>query len=1398
MKIQKRNGDFEKLSFDKITARLKKLANDKMLGKLSKIDTDVIAQKVVSAIYDGVSSKELDEEAARIAVSMIENPEFPKLASRIVVSSLHKSTQYSFSDVMEMLYDNYDKNGNKAPILSDSFIESVRKNKDALDGLIDYNRDYIFDYFGLKTLEKSYLMKKNGRVVERPQQMYMRVCVNVFTVKEKELDISKVKEMYDLLSNHYFTMASPTIFNSGSPLNNLASCFEENTIVATINRGPVKIKDVELGDEVITHLGNVKKVTQLHKNKLGNRKLFEIKTEKNEKIKVTDNHKLMTLNGWVSVSDLNAGDFIQEAKIGDVSLFLKLESKKEIIDDLPEYVYTLGVEDDHSYNVGGIIAQNCFLIGTDDSIDGMYKTMADCARISKVGGGIGVHISNVRAKGSVIRGTNGISDGIIPMIKVYNSVCSHVNQCILPGIRVYSKDGLKPVEEVTTNDYLMTSDGTFKKVNEVMVTEADVQEVNWKHKKIKKQKVLASIKEELESRGNEVTDEILELEFRRREDDEEQRLLRRQVMEFYTSADSKPLQCTSEHDIYIIPATKQNGYFKTRHQVRHKIKKPMFVEARKVKTHDLLGYPIPRDIIDFEDITEETCYEKGKSGDFADNEVSRYMNLPESKYYKLLQGIFESGVVEEKMNAFYLNTENSNLLELVRYLLMKIEVLPTFDNPQQMRFPKLEKYKTLGIYSDFTHQKRNNTYFKYDGFLWTKIKRIDKIKYTGKVYDFNMIDNHNYLTEHGLVHNSGRRKGSFAVYLEPHHADVLDFLELKRNQGHDDMRARDLFYAVWASDLFMKQVENDGDWYLMCPDECPNLNEVYGEEYEKLYWSYVEQGKYRKKIKAQEIWKKILDSQIETGVPYIGYKDAVNKKSNQKNIGTIKSSNLCVAPETMILTSTGYHQIHTLENKEVEVWNGEEWSKTVIRKTGENQELLKVTLSNGVEIECTPYHKFIIKDVSNGIYGRIVRAHDLSNGDTIIDYKLPVNKDSAIKKVNNIKITKVEYTGRKSDTYCFTESKRNMGIFNGVLLGNCMEIAEVSNKDDYAVCNLCSIALPKYVKYDKSGKPYFDHEELYKVAKFVTEPMNLVIDNTYYPTPETRKTNMATRPLAIGIQGLHSLYMKMRLPFESEEAKKLNKEVFETLYYGCVEGSINEAKKNGAYEKYEGSPASQGKLQFDLWEESDNTTIEKSGRWDWSVLKQEMSKYGLRNSLLTGLMPTASTAQIMGNSEAFEAVDSCIFKRRVLAGEFMVVNKYLVDDLNKIGLWNRDVKDLIIANNGSVQGLDIIPVELQKLYKTVWEISMKSVIEQSADRSVYIDQMQSLNLFMSSPTHKKLSSMLFYGFKHRLKSGIYYLRSRSQTSAGKFTIDPEIEKRLKNKKIETIKEEPEECLMCSS
>ncbi|WP_370390088.1 ribonucleoside-diphosphate reductase subunit alpha [uncultured Winogradskyella sp.] len=753
MYVIKRDGRKEPMMFDKITARVRKLC----YGLNELVDPVKVAMRVIEGLYDGVTTSELDNLAAEIAATMTtSHPDYAKLAARISVSNLHKNTKKSFSDVMEDLYTYVNpRTGKKAPLLSDEVYKVITENKDKLDSAIIYNRDFGYDYFGFKTLERSYLLKLNGKIAERPQHMLMRVSVGIHLD-----DLDAVLETYELMSKKYFTHATPTLFNSGTPKPQMSSCF------------------------------------------------------------------LLTMK--------------------------------------------------------------------EDSIDGIYDTLKQTAKISQSAGGIGLSIHNIRATGSYIAGTNGTSNGIVPMLRVFNDTARYVDQ------------------------------------------------------------------------------------------------------------------------------------------------------------------------------------------------------------------------------------------------------------------------------------------------------------------------------------GGGKRKGSFAIYLETWHADIFDFLDLKKNHGKEEMRARDLFYAMWISDLFMKRVQEDGEWTLMCPNECPGLADTHSEEFEALYTKYEAEGKGRKTIKARELWEKILESQIETGTPYMLYKDAANRKSNQKNLGTIKSSNLCT------------------------------------------------------------------------------------------------------------------------------------------------EILEYTSPDEVAVCNLASIALPMFVK---NGE--FDHKELFRITKRVTKNLNRVIDRNYYPVPEAENSNFRHRPIGLGVQGLADTFIKLRLPFTSDEAKKLNQDIFETLYYAAVTASMEEAKADGPYQTYEGSPISKGEFQHNLWNIKDE---ELSGRWDWAKLRKQVLKHGVRNSLLVAPMPTASTSQILGNNECFEPYTSNIYTRRVLSGEFIVVNKHLLEDLVELGLWNESVKQDIMRANGSIQGIDVIPEDIKELYKTVWELSMKDIIDMSRQRGYFIDQSQSLNLFMEGATMAKLTSMHFYAWKSGLKTGMYYLRTKSAVDAIKFTL----------------------------
>lgn len=756
MFVVKRDGRKEPIMFDKITARIRKLN----YGLNPLVDPVRVAMRVIEGLYDGVTTSELDNLAAEIAATMTTtHPDYAKLAARISVSNLHKNTKKSFSATMKDLYEYVNpRTGKKAPLLSDEVYAIIEKNADKIDSSIIYNRDFGYDFFGFKTLERSYLLKLNGQIVERPQHMLMRVSIGIHLT-----DLDAAFETYELMSKRYFTHATPTLFNSGTPKPQMSSCF------------------------------------------------------------------LLTMK--------------------------------------------------------------------DDSIDGIYDTLKQTAKISQSAGGIGLSIHNIRATGSYIAGTNGTSNGIVPMLRVFNDTARYVDQ------------------------------------------------------------------------------------------------------------------------------------------------------------------------------------------------------------------------------------------------------------------------------------------------------------------------------------GGGKRKGSFAIYVEPWHADIFDFLELKKNHGKEEMRARDLFYAMWISDLFMKRVEQNAEWTLMCPNECPGLYDCHGEEFEKLYTQYEKDGKGRKTIQARELWDKILESQIETGTPYMLYKDAANRKSNQKNLGTIRSSNLCT------------------------------------------------------------------------------------------------------------------------------------------------EILEYTSEEEIAVCNLASIALPMFVEEGK-----FNHQKLFDVTKRVTKNLNRVIDRNYYPVKEAENSNMRHRPVGLGVQGLADTFIQLRLPFTCEEAKTLNQEIFETLYFAAVTASVEEAEKDGAYKTYKGSPMSKGEFQYNLWGIKDE---ELSGRWDWPALRKDVKKHGVRNSLLVAPMPTASTSQILGNNECFEPYTSNIYTRRVLSGEFIVVNKHLLEDLVNLGLWNEDMKQELMQANGSIQKIKGIPEDIKELYKTVWEMSMKDIIDMSRHRGYFIDQSQSLNLFMEGATMAKLTSMHFYGWKSGLKTGMYYLRTKSAVDAIKFTLDNE-------------------------
>lgn len=1606
MLVQKRDNTFEDVSFDKVLNRLKKLSSSLSVHAVE------LAQKVCSRIYNGVKTSELDELAAHLCSSMIvEHPDYDTLASRITVSNHHKNTSPSFSETMSLLYNYTDSNGNHNPLISKEVYEVVQNHKEKLNSYIDYNRDYDFDYFGFKTLEKSYLLKVNGKTVERPQHMFMRVSLGIH-----QNDLKDALQTYDCMSKKMFVHATPTLFNSGT------------------NR--------------------------------------------------------------------------------------------------PQN-------------------SSCFLLANFDSIDGIFNTIKECALISKYAGGIGVHTHDVRAKNSRIRGTNGNSDGIIPMIRVFNNVARYVNQCFTPETKVWTLDGVKRMDEVSTNDYLLTSDGTMKPVYGISI-----------------------------------------------------KYINQDIYEIYNTSSNRPTKVTGEHEIFVMRGDSKS-----------------YMPVKDIKYGDYVGFPIPTHELEEDCFAENVAFfrfygilvadciadndnvcmlKPGLNNETVDfyktylnfngiaftetndriiwtddkfkklhnwnNQSSsienRFLNLPKVKLMSLLQGLLETGGVASNNSIVYTKFENESIIHSLRYMLLRMGVSMScewIDNCCRIRV--LDESQVL---------------FK-DNFIWNKINKIQKSKYVGNVYDFNMVGNHNYtVCEIGNVHNSGRRNGSIAMYLEPWHADVFQFLDLKKPHGAEEERARDLFYALWIPDLFMERVKTNGKWSLMCPDQCPGLSDVWGEAFETLYTRYEDQGNFIKQINAQELWFKILESQIETGTPYLCYKDAANRKSNQQNLGTIKSSNLCVAPETLVLTDQGHFPIQFLCGKTVNVWNGKEFSSTIVHKTGEMQKLLTVEFDNGMSLRCTPYHKFYIQN-ENDDETKCIPASDLVQGMKIIKYTTPmittdvssivkwlaswiddygvdingfdvqvfdsdkeylkdifyilqtlgiqsrivfcpamqshsINMDGSslmtlnkygfsLKKIKLhsyndlyeadnrhvcVTVAGIIDKNEVDDTYCFNESKEHKAIFNGIITGQCSEIIEYTSEEEIAVCltgdteivtdkgikridecdnvrvlsyyksdsdfkvneqftnatlidngtadvfeinfdgsksikatanhkflskctmngkeskqwkrvdelksgdcivsphinpipsftvenivddfdteymrlgwlisdeymsqtnrlsnmktipkdvkeaksieigsylsgifsadgfiysecvpfggiglsstskllledvqqlllcfgikssfvynnisgilsiygnknikrfsssvnfvldnvkkemlstyiqtidddvtediqnddvliknitfvgrervydlnvpdshhfianglithncNLASMCLPSYYNTDSKT---FDYDKLHTIAKVVTKNLNKVIDVNFYPLEKARVSNLRHRPIGIGVQGLADLFAIMKIPFDSEEAREVNKKIFETIYHGALESSNEIAMKRhldkdylmnnlnehdnkalstnypGAYSTFTGSPASQGKLQYDLW----NETIDDSN-WNWTKLKSDINLYGLRNSLLLAPMPTASTSQICGFNEMCEPFTSNLYKRKTMAGEFILINKYLLKELLSAGLWNTEMKNALMLNDGSVQNIDNIPQDIKDVYKTVWEIKQKVLIDMAAERGQFICQSQSMNLFIEAPDFKKLSSMHFYAWSRGLKTGMYYLRSKPRTKTQQFTVEP--------------------------
>lgn len=1073
MYVTKRSGYREIVSFDKILQRIKKLGAEAGI----KLNYTTLVMKVIDQLYDGISTTKIDELSAEQCASLAStHPDYNILAGRIVVSNHHKNTPEKFSDAMQKLFEHLDKHGKPSPLVSDELYDLVISKKDELDDICDYNRDYLIDYFGFKTLDRAYLTKVNRVTVERPQHMWLRVAIGIHGD-----NMEKIWETYDLMSQKYFTHATPTLFNAGTPHPQLSSCY-----------------------------------------------------------------------------------------------LLSMES---------------------------------------DSIEGIYNTLKDCALISKWAGGIGLHIHNVRASGSDIRGTNGSSNGIVPMLRVFNNTAKYVDQCVTPNTIIYTKDGPMPIEDcIEQITEVANRDNTF-----------------------------------------EFVDKVLEHAYEG------------QLHEIKTILNGQSLNITPEHPIYVVkkPQMQHDQNAWTR---------PEWLEAKDVVVGDYIVHTVPKICCNYsEKLTNDICYIYGlilsgmcitQTQENANNVSSTHIR-PNWMYV-----VHSPNKIEELAKFFGANAINYETRFMNYYNLIMWErntVLPftksDFVINGKLRVGKrwihLDEYKTtrildgLGNSDDVRQLSVDMQYLNirigrlpeqciaFENFWLVPVTSNSERVYSGTVYDLQIRTQHNYMLAGGLVHNGGgKRNGSFAIYLEPWHSDIEHFLQMRKNHGDEELKARDLFYALWIPDLFMERVKTDGLWTLMCPDECPGLSDVYGEAFKELYEKYELSGKGRKAVKARELWFQVLDAQMETGTPYLLYKDACNQKSNQKNVGTIKSSNLCT------------------------------------------------------------------------------------------------------------------------------------------------EILEYSDENETAVCNLASIALPAFVDMTQTP-PTFNYEKLHQVAQTVTYNLNRIIDVNYYPTEKTRLSNMRHRPIGIGVQGLADVFMLMGYPFISDEAKHINRLVFETIYHAALTESCNIAKLDGHYSTFQGSPASLGELQYDMWK-----VVPTEGRYDWTSLKSEIQLHGLRNSLLLAPMPTASTSQILGYNECIEPITSNIYSRRTIAGEFIMANRYLMNDLLKLDLWNEKIKNSIIANHGSIQHIDMIPQEIRDKYKTVWELPMRHLIDMAADRGAFICQSQSLNLWLEDPNYSTLTSMHFYSWSKGLKTGIYYLRRRGRHQAQQFTIEPE--------KGKVAEEYDEICEMCSA
>ena len=1201
MRVTKRDGELEDIAFDKILNRVKKLGLEANI----QINYSSLVMKVIDQLYDKIPTTKIDElTAEQCAVMSTQHPDYAVLAGRVVVSNHQKNTDASFYKVMEKLYWYNDIHGKQSPLLSHETWMVISANQDELEEMIDYNRDYLIDYFGFKTLERAYLFKVNDIVVERPQHMWMRVAVGIHGN-----NMDAVRETYDLMSQKYFTHATPTLFNAGTPRPQLSSC------------------------------------------------------------------------------------------------------------------YLIAME--------------------DDSIDGIYNTLKDCAKISKWAGGIGLHIHNVRAKGTHIRGTNGKSNGIVPMLRVFNNTAKYVDQCLHPETIIYTKRGPIKIKNIVIGDKVITDDGEFYKIGKIL--------------------------------DNDYTGDFYSLDIKHT---------------LY------PIELTDMHPLWTIKnnVCYQRNFDKVINQLDRNLLVPEFVEVKNISENDFIGFPIPRYEKDVIQYTEEDCRFYGimlGDGNISSNRntgyvalnkdtkretmefVEQYLNkinihitynyqndkyvrltwtrnnmfkftyemlyddnkekyvmpsmlhLPKNKILNLIKGILETdGKVKDYQ--VVLETTSNSIVESLRYILLRLGILTSGTSRDRTNESHVTKYGSYiqnkkisyiliipkkEIICDLFKSKNltpSKTFFEYDDYLFSIVKKNTFIEnYSGRVIDIEVDndDHHNFLTHNGLVKNGGgKRNGSFAIYLETWHADIEDFLDMRKNHGDEELRARDLFYALWVSDLFMERVKENGKWSLFCPHECPGLADVYGDEFKELYMKYESQTTNARVVNARELWFKILDAQMETGTPYLLYKDAANIKSNQKNIGTIKSSNLCTEvcqvsddKETAVCNLASI-ALPAFVNQETKEFNYHELHRVAKVVTGNLNRIIDI---NFYPTEKTKRSNMLHRPIGIGVQGL---------ADVFIMMDIPFHSEAA-KEVNKM-------------------------IFETIYH------AALEKSNDVAGSR------KELVKHIRSK---LSTEHMEKIRQ------SLKLEQTITDYPD-----------------LSSLLGQLFY----NNAMNQNVVVAEIL-------NIKKDELCGSYSSFEGSPASKGQLQFDLWGVDPATT-----RYNWSELRESIQKHGLRNSLLVAPMPTASTSQILGYNECFEPLTSNLYTRRTLAGEFVVANKYLMKDLISLGLWNEKIKNNIIANKGSIQQLTVLPEHIREKYKIVWEMPMKHLIDMAADRGAFICQSQSLNLWLEDPNYNTLTSMHFYSWKKGLKTGIYYLRRKAKHQAQQFTLEPD--------KKEHGTENDEICEMCSA